>query len=628
MKYLGVAYACVVAVVAAAAIYLLEPHGVVAPAETAGMNLTAKSLDTPTPSARLDALSQRELPRLRAAQASNHSVETTNAVAAADVASGLPSAAPLSAKSPESSQDERPLMAKEPAATDGLKTEQTKLDESTHDGVQPAPDGLAVTAARDVDDPAPLKDQARVDATSDEPTAMSDAASQHEQLPLPEDKAAIDAPKTEAAIRDRDDVVPSDAGGEAKVSADLQSVPATAAYLGAPDRAEASLPHEGGAAGDAPKPDYARFEENSSESAEQPASFQTASVGDFEYVAPPNAAVEVDAVAALPDVIEPIVVPSPVSRHEPMTDAQKTEQAKLEESTSSARDLASDSTPTKRTYLAYYVYDERPPGRKPAQMALDTLKDVPVGTPLQEIKRAAAAFGLDYNFMKAVAKVESDFDPKQRTGSYIGLFQLSHYEFAKYGSGDILNPRDNAMAAAYKFINDATQFEWDTHKNPTFSDMYLIHQQGWQGAAEHVSHPEWIAWKSMCATDEGKEKGEKWCKRAVWQNTLPAIKQMWKSVENLTSSAFVYMWRQRIDRLYARYSDIVTAKQDVEVSRPRPKALESHCAKPSNCHSQLSGKSVSNKSLRQRVSHSRRRLVPGGNPRNVHAFICVGMHDA
>ena len=28
--------------------------------------------------------------------------------------------------------------------------------------------------------------------------------------------------------------------------------------------------------------------------------------------------------------------------------------------------------------------------------------------------------------MKTVAKIESDFDPKQRTGSYIGLFQLSN----------------------------------------------------------------------------------------------------------------------------------------------------------------------------------------------------------
>jgi len=36
----------------------------------------------------------------------------------------------------------------------------------------------------------------------------------------------------------------------------------------------------------------------------------------------------------------------------------------------------------------------------------------------------------------------------------------------------------------------------------TFANLYLIHQQGWQGAAEHLSHPQQIAWKSMCATQE------------------------------------------------------------------------------------------------------------------------------
>ena len=100
----------------------------------------------------------------------------------------------------------------------------------------------------------------------------------------------------------------------------------------------------------------------------------------------------------------------------------------------------------------------------------------------------------------------------------------------------------------------------DTHKRPTFSDLYLIHQQGWQGAAEHVAHPERIAWQSMCATDEGREKGERWCKRAIWGNTLPDIKKAWKSVEKLTSAAFVTMWRERVDHLYARYSEATEPK--------------------------------------------------------------------
>jgi hypothetical protein len=204
-------------------------------------------------------------------------------------------------------------------------------------------------------------------------------------------------------------------------------------------------------------------------------------------------------------------------------------------------------------YLIYYVWSELPPAEKPAAIVLSSLKDTPVGTPVEEIKRASDAFGLDFNFMKAVAKIESGFDPKQRTGSYIGLFQLSEYEFNKFGSGQIRDPRDNAVAAAYKVITEGILFEWVTHKKPTLSDLYLIHQQGWEGAAEHISQPDRIAWKSMCATSEGREKGEKWCKRAIWRNTLPAVKHAWKSVDKLTSGAFVGMWRERVAEFYSKY---------------------------------------------------------------------------
>src|SRR3974390_2429238 len=209
-------------------------------------------------------------------------------------------------------------------------------------------------------------------------------------------------------------------------------------------------------------------------------------------------------------------------------------------------------------YVTDYVYSEVPPDRKAADTIRDSLKDVPIGTPVEEIKRASDAFGLDFNFMKAVAKIESGFNPKQRTGSYIGLFQLSNSEFKEYGSGNITDPRDNSIAGAYKFATEALLFEFGTGRKPTFSDLYLIHQQGWQGAAQHVSRPKRIAWKSMCATDEGKEKGERWCKLAIWRNTLPAIKHVWKSVDKVTSGAFVGMWQQRVDNLYSHYSEAIT----------------------------------------------------------------------
>jgi Transglycosylase SLT domain len=230
--------------------------------------------------------------------------------------------------------------------------------------------------------------------------------------------------------------------------------------------------------------------------------------------------------------------------------------------TPGASDDAAKAAPVTQDfrYLIYYVWSELPPAEKPADIVLRSLKDVPVGTPVEEIKRASDAFGLDFNYMKAVARIESNFDPKQRTGSYIGLFQLSKYEFNKFGSGQIRNPRDNAVAAAYKIITEGILFEWVTHRKPTLSDLYLIHQQGWEGAAEHISHPDRIAWKSMCATSEGIEKGEKWCRRAIWRNTVPAVKHAWKSVDKLTSGAFVEMWRERVAHFYSKYAAIAAVE--------------------------------------------------------------------
>ena len=237
-------------------------------------------------------------------------------------------------------------------------------------------------------------------------------------------------------------------------------------------------------------------------------------------------------------------------------------QARLEQDDAPVAEAAVPAAPQKQdlSYLAYYAYSEVPPDTKPADTVMQSMKDIPVGTPIEEIKRVSEAFGLDFGFMKAVAKIESGFDPTQRAGSYMGLYQLSHYEFDQYGYWDIWSARDNAIAAAYKFTTAAILFELKTHRKPTLSDLYLIHQQGTQGAAEHVTHPERIAWQSMCATDEGRVKGEKWCKRAIWQNTLPDIRKAWKTVDNLTSGVFVKMWEDRLAMFYARYSEATAQK--------------------------------------------------------------------
>ena len=250
------------------------------------------------------------------------------------------------------------------------------------------------------------------------------------------------------------------------------------------------------------------------------------------------------------------VDPAP-ARLEPDQLPNVQKESRLEDAADSAAIEHSEPNEPKQnlSWLAYYAYSELPPETKPADTVLDAFKDIPPGTPVEEIRRVADILGLDFTFMKAIAKIESNFNPKARTGSYIGLFQLSKYEFAKHGAGDILVSRDNTVAAALKMSTEAVLFEMFNRRKPTLNDLYLIHQQGIEGATEHLSRPDRLAWRSMCATDEGKQKGEKWCKRAIWGNTLPALKKAWKNVNKVTSAAFVEMWQQRVSQFYARYSE-------------------------------------------------------------------------
>ena len=252
--------------------------------------------------------------------------------------------------------------------------------------------------------------------------------------------------------------------------------------------------------------------------------------------------------------LQPGSSPAPALKPDELPVAQEQTLPEDVPSTASIELAAPTETKQNLSWLAYYAYAEIPPETKPAATVLDALKGIPPGTPIEEIKRVAEILGLNVTFMKAVAKIESGFNPKQRTGSYIGLFQISNHEFEMYGAGDIRDARDNTVAAALKIMTEAILFETYTHKKPTLNDLYLIHQQGVDGAAEHFSHPDRLAWQSMCATDEGREKGEKWCKRAIWGNTLPAIKRVWKNVDNVTSGAFIAMWQQRVSEFYARYS--------------------------------------------------------------------------
>jgi hypothetical protein len=174
--------------------------------------------------------------------------------------------------------------------------------------------------------------------------------------------------------------------------------------------------------------------------------------------------------------------------------------------------------------------------------------------PRDEIRQAALLYGVDLPMMMSIAKVESDFNPLARTGSYKGLFQLSDYEFEHYGDGSIWDARDNARAAAHIFLNQAEKFKWALGHYPDYAERYMVHQQGIEGAIEHYQHPERVAWQSMCATGDGIIRGEQWCKRCIWGNLLPGWKRAFGSVENILSGDFVSLWTERIDHLADRFS--------------------------------------------------------------------------
>ena len=213
-------------------------------------------------------------------------------------------------------------------------------------------------------------------------------------------------------------------------------------------------------------------------------------------------------------------------------------------------------------FVVYYAYNEYHTYPKPIDVIASSIADLPIGSCREEVRRAADTYALSYPVMMAFALIESSCQPTQKTGSYIGLFQLSRYEFNRYGRsfGDVYNMRDNAMSAAHKFVVEAINFEHAVGRYPTPFDRYCIHQQGSEGCIQHQARPDRIAWRSMCATQEGREKGEKWCRKAIWGNVPSNLKASIKGgVEALTSGEFLDIWRGRV----VHFTKIMTGIREV-----------------------------------------------------------------
>jgi hypothetical protein len=95
---------------------------------------------------------------------------------------------------------------------------------------------------------------------------------------------------------------------------------------------------------------------------------------------------------------------------------------------------------------------------------------------------AARAHNLDVNTMRSIASIESSMNPSSnanRPTQYKGLYQIGRDEWRRFGNGaNIYSAQDNAFAAARMFDANRSQFRQHFGRDPTDTELYMMHQQG------------------------------------------------------------------------------------------------------------------------------------------------------
>ena len=97
------------------------------------------------------------------------------------------------------------------------------------------------------------------------------------------------------------------------------------------------------------------------------------------------------------------------------------------------------------------------------------------------INKTAAMAGMDPAHWRAIAQIESGVNPQSNRNAdtqFKGMFQLGRSVWHDYGSGDIYNPMDNAIAAAKFAQANGAIFRGAFGRDPTPIETYIMHQQG------------------------------------------------------------------------------------------------------------------------------------------------------
>ena len=186
----------------------------------------------------------------------------------------------------------------------------------------------------------------------------------------------------------------------------------------------------------------------------------------------------------------------------------------------------------------------------------------------EAIEQASERYGVPETALRAFAAIESGGRAHVSTGSYHGVFQLSHGEFRKYGGrGSIFDVKQNTDAAARKLRAEIDLFDQRHGRGPTAVELYLMHQQGIYGAALHLSEPDDPAWQNMHQTGEGKKRGAGWARKAIWGN-VPSDERVRfpAGVESITSRQFIEIWTRKMERFGGDVTTPIPGSTAIEIA--------------------------------------------------------------
>jgi hypothetical protein len=168
--------------------------------------------------------------------------------------------------------------------------------------------------------------------------------------------------------------------------------------------------------------------------------------------------------------------------------------------------------------------------------------------------------------------IESDGDPRNRTGSNYGLGQFSPDQFAHFGITNPYDPQQQIRAIAQERAENTPIARNILGRDPTAAELYLMHQQGQTGGANLLraaqNNPNGPAWQTV----GGEGRGDAFAIRKIRGN-IPSDNPLRNVPANqVTNAQYVRMWNDRFNRGYqgGTAAQQPQAPQQPQAQRPQP----------------------------------------------------------